>query len=52
MMRFLTDHDVYQITIKNVHREFAMFLNVHNDMNFDNCFIVIEPNRHRIRHVE
>ena len=37
------------ITIDNVHTEFERFLKLHKDMNLRNCFVVIEPNRHRIR---
>ncbi len=39
------------ITIDDVHSELAKFLRIHRDMNLRNCFIVIEPNRHRIRHL-
>jgi predicted nucleic acid-binding protein len=89
-MRFLTDHDVYQITIdflvdhghevvrvkdvglaqallrcienagvillrcgptiiNNTYNEFERFLDIHKDKSFKDCFVVIEPNRHRIR---
>lgn len=37
------------ITIDNVHNEFKRFLKAHKDMSFQNSFIVMESNRHRIR---
>ncbi|ODS34073.1 MAG: hypothetical protein SCARUB_00746 [Candidatus Scalindua rubra] len=37
------------IIIKNVHYEFEKFLNIHKDISLLNCFVVIEPTRHRIR---
>lgn len=38
------------VTINDVHAEFGRFLRAHEGMNFRDCFVVIEPNRHRIRH--
>ncbi|OGW50641.1 MAG: hypothetical protein A2Z50_03340 [Nitrospirae bacterium RBG_19FT_COMBO_42_15] len=36
-------------TLNSVHEELSRFLNEHSNDNFKNCFIVIEPGRHRIR---
>ncbi len=37
------------LTIDDAHKEFEKFLRTHKDMSLKNCFVVIEPNRHRIR---
>lgn len=36
-------------TIGAVHAELERVLRAHKGMNFRDCFVVIEPNRHRIR---
>lgn len=35
--------------INNAHNEFKRFLDIHKDKSLKDCFVVIEPNRHRIR---
>lgn len=37
------------LTIDDGHKEFEKFLRTHKTMPLRNCFVVIEPNRHRIR---
>lgn len=37
------------VTIDNVHVELKKFLRIHKNMKLQNCFVVIEPGRHRIR---
>jgi len=36
-------------TTELVHRELTLFFKKHSDLDFHNCFCVIEPYRHRIR---
>jgi predicted nuclease of predicted toxin-antitoxin system len=36
-------------TIELVHKELSLFFSKHSDIDFHNCFCVIEPQRHRIR---
>jgi len=47
---FLTDQDVYQITISGVHREFRQVLQKYSEAELHHYFCVIEPNKYRIRH--
>lgn len=37
------------VTIEPVHKELTLFFKKHSDLDFHNCFCVIEPYRHRIR---
>jgi len=37
------------LTIDLVHKEVALFFKKHSDLDFHNCFCVIESYRHRIR---
>ena len=40
---------VEPVTIEAVHQELARFLQEHADSDLRDCFVVIEPHRHRIR---
>jgi len=36
-------------TVEAVHRELTRLLEVHTEVELRNCFVVVEPGRHRIR---
>lgn len=38
-------------SVELVHKELSLFFNKHADIDFHNCFCVIEPHRHRIRRI-
>ena len=40
---------IHPATIEIIHQELAKFLLKHADYDLRNCFVVIEPRRHRIR---